>query len=182
MLIVFQRKYVKPESQAIAKHQWHKLMINPYTKSLSGSLDELSECAERLFGYNAKHLIDSLLYAKLLPHSKRSVNIDYLENGTYDQTVAHLEKELELSGLEDEGELTKPTRTAVPPNDIQQNTEQTKIVCQYCKQASQVIRSCRERKKRNRNKEKILRSKTRTLLHPDHLNPVLIAIEQIILQ
>ena len=26
-----------------------------------------------------------------------------------------------------------PTMTAVPPTDIQQNTETTKIVCHYCK-------------------------------------------------
>ena len=76
---------------------------------------------------------------------KRSLNLAYLENGTYDQIVAHLERELELSGLENDGELTIPTMTAVPPNDNQQNTEQTKVVCHYCKKAGHVIRECRER-------------------------------------
>ena len=78
-------------------------------------------------------MIDSLLYANLPPHLKRSLKLAYLENGTYDQIVAHLETELELSGLEKDGELTIPTMTAVPPNDNQQNTEQTKVVCHYCK-------------------------------------------------
>ena len=32
--IVFRRKYVKPESQATAKHKWHKLTFDPNTKSL----------------------------------------------------------------------------------------------------------------------------------------------------
>ena len=98
VLFVFRRKYVKPESRATAKHKWHKLTFDPNTKSLSDFLVKLNECAERAFGDNAQHMIDSLLYAKLLPHLKRSLNLAYLENGTYDQIVAHLERELELSG------------------------------------------------------------------------------------
>ena len=90
-------------------------------------------------------MVDSLLYAKLPPHLKRSLNLAYLENGTYDQIVAHLERELELSGLENDGELTIPTMTAVPPNDNQQNTEQTKVVRHYCKKPGHVIRNCRKR-------------------------------------
>ena len=145
VLIVFRRKYVKPESQATAKHKWHKLTFDPNTKSLPDFLEELNECAKRAFGDNAQHMIDSLLYAKLPPHLKRSLNLAYLENGTYDQIVAHLERELELSGLENDGELTIPTMTAVPPNDNQQNTEQTKIVCHYCRKPGHVIRECRKR-------------------------------------
>ena len=65
---------------------------------MSDFSEELNECAERAFGDNAQHLIDSLHYAKVLPHLKRSLKLAYLENGTYDQTVAHLERELKLSG------------------------------------------------------------------------------------
>ena len=108
-------------------------------------MEELNECAERAFGENAQHMIDSLLYAKLSPLLKRSLNLAYLENGTYDQIVAHLEKELELSALENDGELTVPTMIAVPPNENQQNTEQTKIVCHYCKKPGHVVRDCRKR-------------------------------------
>ena len=145
VLIVFRRKYVKPESQATAKHKWHKLTFDPNTKSLPDFLEELNECAERAFGDNAQHMIDSLLYAKLPPHLKRSLNLAYLENGTYDQIVTHLERELELSGLENDGELTIPTMTVLPPTDNQQNTEQTKIICHYCKKPGHVIRECRKR-------------------------------------
>ena len=145
VLIVFRRKYVKPESQATAKHKWHKLTFDTNTKSLPDILEELNECAERAFGENAQHMIDSLLYAKLPPLLKRSLNLAYLENGTYDQIVAHLERELELSGLENDGELTIPTMIAIPPNENQQNTEQTKIVCHYCKKPGHVVRDCRKR-------------------------------------
>ena len=91
LLIVFRRKYVKPESQAIAKHKWHKLTIDPNPKSMPDFSAELNECAERAFGDDAQRMIDSLRYAKLPPHLKRSLNLAYLENGTYDQIVAHLE-------------------------------------------------------------------------------------------
>ena len=145
VLIAFRRKYVKPESQTTAKHKWHKLTFDPNTKSLPDFLEELNECAERAFGDNAQHMIDSLLYAKLPPHLKRSLNLAYLENGTYDQIVAHLERELELSGLENDGELTIRKMTAVPQNENQQNTEQTKVTCNFCKKPGHVNRDCRKR-------------------------------------
>ena len=151
VLIVFRRKYVKPESQATAKHKWHKLTFDPNTKSLPDFLEELNECAERAFGDNAQHMIDSLLYAELPPHLKRSLKLAYLENGTYDQIAAHLERELELSGLENDGELTIPTMTAVPPNDNQQKTEQTKVVCHFCKKPGHVIRDCRKRMRKEQD-------------------------------
>ena len=91
--IVFPRKYVKPESQATAKHTLHKLTFDPNTKSLSDFLEELNQCAEKAFGDNPQHMIDNLLYAKLPPHLKRSFNLAYLENGTNDQVAAHLERE-----------------------------------------------------------------------------------------
>ena len=117
-------------------------------KSLSDFLVELNECPERAFGDNAQRMIDNLLYAKLPPHLKRSLNLAYLEIGTYDQIVTHLERELELSGLEKDGELTLPTMAALSPNDKQQNTEQTEIVCHYCKKHGHVNRDCRKRVKK----------------------------------
>ena len=45
-------------------------------------------------------MIENLLYAKMPPHLKKSINQAYLENGTYDQIVKHLEREMELNGLE----------------------------------------------------------------------------------
>ena len=38
-------------------------------------------------------MIESLTYAKMLPHLKKSINQAYFENGTYEQIVRHLERE-----------------------------------------------------------------------------------------
>ena len=73
--IVFRRKNIKPESQATAKHKWHKLTFDPNTKSLPDFVEKINECAEKDFGDNAQHMIDSLLYAKLPPHLNRSLNL-----------------------------------------------------------------------------------------------------------
>ena len=35
--------------------------------------------------------------------------------------------------------------TAIPPNDNQQNIEQAKIVCRYCKKPGHFIQDCRKR-------------------------------------
>ena len=45
------------------------------------------------------------------PHFKKSINQAYLENGTYDQIVKHLEKEMELNGLEADDYLVKTQMT-----------------------------------------------------------------------
>ena len=89
VLVIFRRKYAKPESQATAKHKWHRLM------KLPDFLEELNKGAEKAFGENAKSMIDSLLYAKLPPKLKRSVDMARLENGTYEEIVAlwHIWKE-----------------------------------------------------------------------------------------
>ena len=61
LFIVFQRKHVKPESQATAKHKRHKPTFDHNTKTLSDFLEELNDCAERAFRDNAQPMIDSCL-------------------------------------------------------------------------------------------------------------------------
>ena len=82
ILAVFCRKYIEPESQATAKHKWHRLVFDPNTMKLPDFLEELNQGAEKAFGENAQAMIDSLLYAKLPPKLKRSVNMARLENAT----------------------------------------------------------------------------------------------------
>ena len=66
---------------------------------LADFLEELNQGAEKALEDNAQKIIDSLLYAKLPPKLKISVNTARLENGFYDELVAHLERELELTPI-----------------------------------------------------------------------------------
>ena len=75
-------------------------------------LEELNQGVEKAFGEKAKSMIDSLLYAKLPPKLKRSVNMARLENGTYEEIVAHLERELELNALEESNDLPQRPQVA----------------------------------------------------------------------
>ena len=75
ILAVFRRKYVEPESQATAKHKWHKLIFGPKTMKVPDFLDEYNQVAEKAFGKHAQAIKDSLLYAKLPPKLKRAVNM-----------------------------------------------------------------------------------------------------------
>ena len=94
ILKVFRRKYVKPESSASAKHRFNRLFFDPENQKLPDFLEELQESAEKAFGDNAHQMIENLLYAKMPPQLKKSINQAYLENGTYDQIVKHLEREM----------------------------------------------------------------------------------------
>ena len=114
ILAVFRRKYVKPESQATAKHKWHKLVFDPTTKNLPDFLEELNQGAGKAFGEHAQAMIDSLLYAKLPPKLKRSVNMARLGNATYEEIVTHLERELELNGLEEGDDIHVLTMSTAP--------------------------------------------------------------------
>ena len=68
-------------------------------------------------------MIESLIYAKMPPHLKKSINQAYLKNGTYEQIVKHLEREMELNGLEADEPLVKTQMTAVKQQSNTQNTK-----------------------------------------------------------
>ena len=161
ILKVFRRKYVKPESSASAKHRFNRHSFDPENQKLPDFLEKLQESAEKAFGENAHQMIENLLYAKMPPHLKKLINQAYFENGTYDQIVKHLEREMELNGLEANEQLVKTQMTVTKK---EQNTEKTnkkqndtpkkqtpKTVpdkklksdqCRYCKDASHMMTDC----------------------------------------
>ena len=173
ILAVFRRKYVKPESSASAKHRFHRLTFDPERQKLPDFLEELQESAEKTFGDIASQIIESLLYAKLPPHLKRSINQAYLENGTYEQIVRHLERGMELNGLEldDTGIQTQMTAINKQAEDkpTQQKTATTKKMqqtpktvpnntlqddkCRYCKNTGHKAADCAKLAKRRKLEE-----------------------------
>ena len=85
---------------ATAKHNFQQLVFNPANQKLIDFLDELQKLAKDAFGVAAQAIIDQFIYAKMPPHLKKSMNQAQLENGTYEQIVTHLERELGLFSLE----------------------------------------------------------------------------------
>ena len=148
--------------------------IKNYRISWKNSL----ESAEKAFGDNAHQMIENLLYSKMPPHLKKSINQAYLENGTYDQIVKHLE----LNGLEADEPLVKTQMTA---SKKEQNTEKTnkkqnekpkkqtpKTVpdktlknnqCRYCKEAGHIMADCPQTSKTTKTRRRPGCSKMRKL-------------------
>ena len=126
LLTVFRRKYVKPQSMATAKHKFQRLVFNPANQKLIDFLDELQKLAKEEFGVAAQAIIEQFIYAKMPPHLKKSINQAHLENGTNEQIVSHLERELELNGFEAPDEMQLNT---VMQQDTQQNSEKPKPTC-----------------------------------------------------
>ena len=144
ILAVFRRKYVKPQSLATAKHKFQKLVFNPANQKLVDFLDEHQKLAKDAFGIAAHGIIEQFIYVKMPPHLKKSINQAHLENGTYEQIVTHLERELELNGLEAPDELQINT---VSQSTVNANADRTKPTCHYCKKPGHYKNQCRLLKK-----------------------------------
>ena len=69
-------------------------------------------------------MIESLLYAKMPPHLKRSINQTYVENGTYEQIFRHLEQEMDLNGLESEDTGVKTQMAVINKTAEDKSTQQ----------------------------------------------------------
>ena len=158
VFIVFWRKYAQPESWATAKHKWHNLNFEPNTKSLSDFLEEGNKYPERALRDNAQQNIDCVLYAKWPAQLKRQNNLAYLKNGTYDLIAAHLESELNLSGLENYGEHRMPTMTLVNTRDNESKTDLSKNSRLCCKKLGHLIKDCRKWMRKEQEQKKYPRS------------------------
>ena len=126
ILAVFRRKYAKPQSMATAKHKFQKLVFNPANQKLADFLGELQKLASDAFGKAAHAIIEQFIYAKRPPHLKKLINQADLENGTYEQIVTHLERELELNRLQAPNELPINNVSQQPTNT---NADRPKPTC-----------------------------------------------------
>ena len=144
ILTVFRRKYLKPQTMATAKHKFQRLVFNPANQKSIDFLDELQKLAKNAFLVAAQAIIEQFIYAKMPPHLKKSVNQAHLENGTYEQIVSHLEKELELNGLEAPDEMPINTVTQQAP---QQRSNKPRPTCHHCKKPGHYQNQCRQLKR-----------------------------------
>ena len=141
ILTVFRRKDVKGQSIAAAKHKFHRLVFNPANQKLIDFPDELQKLAKDAFGVAAQDIIEQFIYEKGPPHVQKSIIQAHLENGTYDEIVSHLQRELELNGMEtpDELQINSVTQQAT-----QQNSEKPKPTCHHCKKPGHYRNQCRQ--------------------------------------
>ena len=100
ILPVFRRKDVKAQLMPTAKHKIQKLVFNPANQNLVDFLDGLQKLVKYAFGTAAHAIIERFINAKMPPHLKKSKKQAHLEIGTFEQTVTHLERELEPNSLE----------------------------------------------------------------------------------
>ena len=84
---------------ATAKDKFQKFVFNPANHKLVDFLDELQKLAKHAFRIAAQAIIEKFIYGKVPPHLMKSINHAHLENGTYEQIVTHLGRELDLNGL-----------------------------------------------------------------------------------
>ena len=129
---------------AMAKHKFKRPGFNSANQKLIEFLDELQNLTKDAFGVAAQAIIEHFIYAKVPPRLKKSTNQAHLENGTYEQIVSHLERELELNGSEAPDEMPIKTETQHAP---QQNSEQPKLTCHHCKKPGQYQNQCRQLKR-----------------------------------
>ena len=151
ILAVFRRKYVKPQSMATAKHNFQKLVFNPANQKLVYFLDELQKLVKDAFGIAAHAIIEQFIYAKMPPHMKKSINHAHLENGTYEQIVTHLKRELELNGLEALDEQPINNVSQQPTNT---NADRPKPTCHHCKKRRHYRNQCHLLEKQREQTEK----------------------------
>ena len=168
VLVILRRKYVTPESQATAKHKWHRLVFDPNTMKLPDFLEELNQGAEKAFGGHAQKMIDNHQYAKLPPKLKRSVDMARLENGSYDEIVAHLERELELNAFEESDHLPIATMTSssAKPKTPLTTGQTSDITCTYCKDKGHMVKDC-EKLKKKKEKDTQQGKSTQKKTYPD---------------
>ena len=151
ILAVFRRKFVKPQSMATAKHKFQRLVFNPANQKLVDFLDELQKLAKDAFEIAAHAIIEQFIYAKMPPQLKNSINQAHLEKSTYEQIVTHLERELELNGLEAPDELPLNNVSQQPTNT---NADRPKLTCHHCKKPGHYRNQCRLLKTQREQTEK----------------------------
>ena len=151
-LAVYRKKYVKPQSMATAKHKFQKLVFNPANHKLVDFHDELQKLTKGAFGIAAHAIIEHFIYAKMPRHQKKSINQAHLENGTFEQIVTPLEKELELNGLEAPDELQINT---VSHKTVNADADRPKPTCHQCKKPEHYRFQCRLMKKQREQTENI---------------------------
>ena len=85
ILSVFGQKNIKFQSMTRATHKNHGQVLHPANPNLVDFPGELQKLAKNVFGVATQAIIEHFIYAKMVPHLKKSINKVPLENGRYKQ-------------------------------------------------------------------------------------------------
>ena len=129
-----------------AKHKFLKLVFNAANQKLVDFLDDFQKLTKDPFGIAGHAIIEQFMP----PQLKKSINQAHLESGTNEQNVTHLERELELNGLEAPDELQINT---LKPNRANANPNRTKPTRHYGKKPGHFRNQCRLLKKQREETE-----------------------------
>ena len=143
-LAVFRRKYVAPQSMTKAKHKFCEPVFNPANQKLVDFLDELQKLTKDAFGIAGHAINEQFIHAKMPLQLKKSINQAHLDNSTYEQIVTHLERELEMNGLEAPDEIQINTVSQQPTNP---NANRLKPTCHHRKKPRHYRNQCHFLKK-----------------------------------
>ena len=136
-LTAFLREFLKPQSMAVAKLKIYWVVFNePEVNWFSGRTSEASKDA---FGVAVQRTMEQFRFAKRHPQLKISINQAHLENGTSEQIVSRVGKDLELNGWEASDELRIITMTQ---NATEPNPEKLKPTCHQCKKPGHYRNQC----------------------------------------
>ena len=79
------------------------------------------------------------------------MNTAYLENGTYEEIVQHLERELELNGLE--GDNAQAITISTTQNESRPPRDLSNVDCYFCKEKGHFARDCPRLKKKKEKEQ-----------------------------
>ena len=130
ILTVFRGKYVKPQSMATAKHKFHQLVLNPAEPEVNWFFGRTPESGKRCVRSWCPSNHWAIHTCQDASTPEKINKPGHLENGTYEQIVTHLERELELNGLEypDETQMntvTNKQEIAGNPDKCRNNSSDT---------------------------------------------------------
>ena len=83
ILTVFRGNYVKPQSNATAKHKFQRLVFNPANQKLIDFLDELQKLAKDALGVAAQAISEQFIYARRIWRILRMNRLSCILKGSW---------------------------------------------------------------------------------------------------
>ena len=161
---VFFEKYVKPHPRAKTKDNLQKTVFNSSYQNLATFLDELQRITKYAFEIAAHAIIQQFIFPKMPPQPKKLINRAQLENGSYEQIVLHLERELVLSSLE-ASEVNRASQLAT------KTFKESEPTCHHCNEQRNYKNQWRQLSKQEEQDADTKNSSGKMMVHPQTVTP-----------